>query len=65
MRQDSDLKRQQIRTYNQLPLRPTAGAAELQWKLIRLSGFLRGLPSPIFGMRIFSRTGLNCVQSAR
>lgn len=30
-----------------------------------LSGFLRGLPGPDLGTRIFSSTGLNCVQSAR
>lgn len=31
----------------------------------RLSGFLRGLPGPVRGTRIFSSTGSNCVQSAR
>ncbi|MEV6734555.1 MULTISPECIES: hypothetical protein [unclassified Streptomyces] len=31
------LKRQQIRAYNELALRPTVGAAELRRELIRLS----------------------------
>ncbi|MEW2373381.1 hypothetical protein AB0940_29015 [Streptomyces sp. NPDC006656] len=39
-----DLKRQQIRAYNQLALRPTTGAAELRRELIRLSCLITAHP---------------------
>ncbi|MFG2394976.1 hypothetical protein ACGFYF_39820 [Streptomyces lavendulae] len=38
------LKRRQIRTYNLLALRPTAGAAELRRELIRLSRLISSHP---------------------
>lgn len=38
------LKRRQIRTYNQLALRPTVGAAELRRELIRLSCLISSHP---------------------
>ncbi|MFD7096404.1 hypothetical protein [Streptomyces xanthophaeus] len=38
------LKRQEIRTYNQLALRPTTGAAELRRELIRLSCLISSHP---------------------
>ncbi|MGW5852368.1 hypothetical protein ACWFQ8_31260 [Streptomyces sp. NPDC055254] len=38
------LKRQQIRAYNQLALRPAVGAAELRRELIRLSCLISSHP---------------------
>ncbi|WP_405533794.1 hypothetical protein OG592_43330 (plasmid) [Streptomyces avidinii] len=38
------LKRQQVRAYNQLALRPTMGAAELRRELIRLSCLISSHP---------------------
>ncbi|MEV6733736.1 hypothetical protein [Streptomyces sp. NPDC051364] len=49
------LKRQQIRAYNQLALRPTVAAAELRRELIRLSCLISS--HPYWAERCWSTAG--------